>query len=191
FPGAPSPANVVIQAPSVYSTPVADAIAAMKQQAVATHTMFQPIATVISKDGTTADIAIPVAGNGDNAASLAALSTLRNTVLPNTLGKVPELSYAVTGEPAGPHACTQPMKARMAWVLAFVLGLAFVLLLATFRSVVIPVTAIALNLLSVGAAYGILVLIFQETWAEGLLDFTSNRSITSWLPMFLFVVLFG
>jgi len=79
----------------------------------------------------------------------------------------------------------------MPFVLLFVLALAFVLLLATFRSVVIPVTAITLNLLSVGAAYGILVLIFQHTWAEGLLDFTSNRSITSWLPMFLFVVLFG
>src|SRR5262249_59389976 len=112
-------------------------------------------------------IAMAVAGNGDNAASLAALSTLRNTVLPNTLGKVPELSYAVTGETAGTHDFNEQMKARMPWVLAFVLGLAFVLLLATFRSVVIPVTAIALNLLSVGAAYGILVLIFQETWAAG------------------------
>jgi RND superfamily putative drug exporter len=104
---------------------------------------------------------------------------------------VPELSYAVTGETAGTHDFNEQMKLRMPWVLAFVLGLAFVLLLATFRSVVIPLTAIALNLLSVGAAYGLLVLIFQGTWAEGLLNFTSNRSITSWLPMFLFVVLFG
>jgi RND superfamily putative drug exporter len=79
----------------------------------------------------------------------------------------------------------------MPWVIAFVLGLAFVLLLATFRSVVIPLTAIVLNLLSVGAAYGLLVLIFQNDWAEGLLGFTSNHSITSWLPMFLFVILFG
>ena len=83
------------------------------------------------------------------------------------------------------------MKTRMPWVIAFVLGLAFVLLLATFRSVVIPLTAIVLNLLSVGAAYGLLVLIFQNDWAEGLLGFTSNHSITSWLPMFLFVILFG
>jgi uncharacterized membrane protein YdfJ with MMPL/SSD domain len=191
FPGAPAPANVVVRAPSVYSTSVAEAIAALKQQAVATHEMFQPIVTVISKDGTTADIAIPLAGNGDNAASLAALATLRTTVLPRTLGTVPELSYAVTGETAGTHDFNEQMKLRMPWVLAFVLGLAFVLLLATFRSVVIPLTAIALNLLSVGAAYGLLVLIFQGTWAEGLLNFTSNRSITSWLPMFLFVVLFG
>jgi RND superfamily putative drug exporter len=145
----------------------------------------------MNKDGTTADIAIPLAGNGDNATSLAALSALRQTVLPNTLGKVPELSYAVTGETAGTHDFNAQMKSSMPWVFAFVLSLAFVLLLATFRSVVIPVTAIALNLLSVGAAYGLLVLIFQGTWAEGLLDFTSNRSIVSWLPMFLFVILFG
>src|SRR6266480_2507352 len=83
------------------------------------------------------------------------------------------------------------MKSRMPWVLAFVLGLAFVLLLSTFRSVVIPLTAIVLNLLSVGAAYGLLVLIFQRDWAEGVLGFTSNHAITSWLPLFLFVVLFG
>ncbi|HEY2372154.1 MAG TPA: MMPL family transporter [Gaiellaceae bacterium] len=191
FPGAPTPADVVVRAPSVHSTPVADAIVALKQRAVATHEMFQPILTVVSKDGTTADIRIPLAGNGDDAASLAALAALRNTVLPSTLGNVPALSYAVTGETAGTHDFNERMKARMPWVFAFVLGLAFLLLLATFRSVVIPLTAIALNLLSVGAAYGLLVLIFQGTWAEGLLDFTSNRSITSWLPMFLFVVLFG
>jgi RND superfamily putative drug exporter len=83
------------------------------------------------------------------------------------------------------------MKSRMPWVIAFVLALAFVLLLMTFRSVVIPLTAIVLNLLSVGAAYGLLVLIFQHTWAQGILGFTSNFAITSWLPMFLFVVLFG
>src|SRR5581483_3661453 len=77
------------------------------------------------------------------------------------------------------------------WVLAFVLGLAFVLLLTTFRSIVIPIVSIVLNLLSVGAAYGLLVLIFQHTWAQGILGFTSNGAITSWLPLFLFVVLFG
>jgi RND superfamily putative drug exporter len=112
-------------------------------------------------------------------------------VLPSTIGRLGSVQYAVTGETAGTHDFNEQMKARMPWVLAFVLGLAFVLLLATFRSVVIPLTAIALNLLSVGAAYGLLVLIFQNDWAEGILGFTSNHAITSWLPMFLFVILFG
>jgi RND superfamily putative drug exporter len=66
-----------------------------------------------------------------------------------------------------------------------------VLLLVTFRSIVIPIKAVLLNLLSVGAAYGLLVLVFQHTWAEGILSFHSNGAIASWLPLFLFVVLFG
>ena len=104
---------------------------------------------------------------------------------------MPGIEYAVAGETAGTHDFNELMKSRMLSVIVFVLALAFVLLLATFRSVVIPITAICLNLLSVGAAYGLLVLIFQHDWAEGILVFTSNYSITSWLPMFLFVVLFG
>jgi len=72
-----------------------------------------------------------------------------------------------------------------------VLGLAFVLLLLTFRSIVIPIKAILLNLLSVFAAYGALVLVFQYHWAEGILGFHSNGAVVSWLPMFLFVVLFA
>ncbi|HEX6700630.1 MAG TPA: MMPL family transporter, partial [Gaiellaceae bacterium] len=83
------------------------------------------------------------------------------------------------------------MKSRIPYVFAFVLGLAFLLLLMTFRSIVIPIKSILLNLLSVGSAYGILVLIFQHSWAEGILGFNSTGAITSWLPLFLFVVLFG
>ena len=74
---------------------------------------------------------------------------------------------------------------------AFVLGLAFLLLLVTFRSLVIPITAIVLNLLSVGAAYGVLVWIFQEGHLQGLLGFHSNGGVVTWLPLFLFAVLFG
>jgi uncharacterized membrane protein YdfJ with MMPL/SSD domain len=191
FPGAPTPADVVVRAVNVRSTAVADQIQNLKRQAVATRQMFPPILTVVSPDNTTAEIRIPLAGNGDDRRSLAALATLRHEVLPNTLGRLANVQYAVTGDTAGTHDFNEQMKSRMPWVLAFVLGLAFVLLLATFRSVVIPLTAIALNLLSVGAAYGLLVVIFQGNWAEGLLGFTSNHAITSWLPMFLFVVLFG
>jgi RND superfamily putative drug exporter len=191
FPGAPTPAEVVVQASNVRSPAVQTAIQSLEQTAIATGQMFRPIQVRTSPDKTVADIQIPLAGNGDNSASLAALGTLRDLVLPRTLGKVDGVSYAVAGETAGTHDFNEQMKSRMPWVILFVLTLAFMLLLATFRSIVIPITAIVLNLLSVGAAYGILVLIFQHTWAEGILQFTSNRSITSWLPMFLFVVLFG
>ena len=83
------------------------------------------------------------------------------------------------------------MKHGIPFVIVFVLALAFLLLLVAFRSIVVPIKAIVLNLLSVGAAYGVLVLVFQHHWAEPILGFTSNGSIISWLPLFLFVVLFG
>jgi len=191
FPGAPTPAEVVIHADNVRDPAVTTTIQNLELAAVATGQMFQPIVVNINPDSTVADVQIPLAGSGDNAASLAALHTLRTVVIPRTLGELNGIQYAVAGETAGTRDFNQQMKSRMPWVIAFVLGLAFLLLLATFRSVVIPLTAIVLNLLSVGAAYGLLVLIFQHTWAEGVLGFTSNHAITSWLPMFLFVVLFG
>ena len=83
------------------------------------------------------------------------------------------------------------MKSHAPLVFVWVLGLAFLLLLVTFRSVVIPLTAIVLNLLSVGAAYGVLVLIFQQGHLQSLLGFTSIGGITAWIPLFLFVILFG
>ncbi|HET7566961.1 MAG TPA: MMPL family transporter [Gaiellaceae bacterium] len=191
FPGAPTPAEVVVQAPDVTAAGVMGGIEQMRRAAVASGQMFEPVTVVVSKDRTVADVRIPIAGNGDDRASLDALATLRDDVLPTTLARVEGVQYAVTGETAGTYDFNQRMKDRMPWVIGFVLGLAFLLLLMTFRSVVIPLTAIVLNLFSVGAAYGLLVLIFQHTWAEGILQFTSNDSITSWLPMFLFVVLFG
>jgi uncharacterized membrane protein YdfJ with MMPL/SSD domain len=191
FPGAPTPADVVIKAQNVRDPAVSTTIHELEQAAVATGQMFPPFLVTVSKDNTVADVQIPLAGNGDDAASLAALDTLRNVVLPRTIGKVADAQYAVAGETAGTHDWNEQMKSRMPWVLAFVLALAFALLLATFRSIVIPLTAIVLNLLSVGAAYGLLVLIFQHDWAEGVLGFTSTHAITSWLPLFLFVVLFG
>ena len=98
---------------------------------------------------------------------------------------------AVTGDTAGTHDFNQTMKHRAPIVFAFVLGFAFLLLLLTFRSIVIPIKAIILNLLSVGAAYGVLVWIFQEGHLQGLLGFHSNGAIVTWLPLFLFTVLFG
>ena len=97
----------------------------------------------------------------------------------------------VTGMTAGSKDFNDTLKSHLPIVFAFVLGLAFILLLVTFRSIVIPIKAILLNLLSVGAAYGILTLVFQDGHLEGLLGFHSIGGVTSWLPLFLFVILFG
>ena len=83
------------------------------------------------------------------------------------------------------------MKHSAPIVFGFVLGFAFLLLLFSFRSLVIAAKAIVLNLLSVGAAYGVLVAVFQYGWGESLLNFQSNGGIASWLPIFMFVILFG
>jgi RND superfamily putative drug exporter len=98
---------------------------------------------------------------------------------------------AVTGDTATDVDFTHQMTAGIPYVVAFVLALAFVLLLVTFRSIVVPLKAIMLNLLSVAAAYGVLVMLFQHGWAQGLLGFHSDGAIIAWLPLFLFVVLFG
>ncbi len=145
---------------------MAAGIRRLESAAVAIGVMYRPIIVTTSPDRTVSRVSIPLAGNGDNPKSIAALGTLRHTVLPATLGNLDGVQYAVTGQTAGTKDFNDMMKARMGFVIAFVLGLAFILLLATFRSIVIPITAICLNLLSVGAAYGLLVLIFQHTWAE-------------------------
>ncbi len=120
-----------------------------------------------------------------------ALAKLRSQVLPASLGRVPGASWAVTGETAGTQDFNDRIKQTFPLVFAFVLGLAFLLLLVTFRSVVIPLSSIGLNLLSVGAAYGVLVWIFQDGHLQGLLGFHSNGAVVTWLPLFLFAVLFG
>ena len=97
----------------------------------------------------------------------------------------------MTGMTAGSKDFVDAMTAHLPIVFAFVLTLAFILLLVTFRSIVVPIKAIVLNLLSVGSAYGILVLVFQDGHGERLLGFESVGGIAPWIPLFLFVILFG
>jgi RND superfamily putative drug exporter len=136
-------------------------------------------------------VTIPLVGNGVDAKSNEALKTLRKDILPATVGRVPGATYAVTGNTAQSVDQNSLLKSKAPIVFGFVLIFAFALLLVSFRSIVIALKAIVLNLLSVGAAYGVLVLIFQYGWGESLFDFSSNGGIAYWLPIFLFVILFG
>jgi RND superfamily putative drug exporter len=153
--------------------------------------MFEPISTEINASRTVETISVSLQGDGSDGASVAALKALRERVIPVTVGRVDGVEAAVTGQTAGTHDFNEQMKSRAPLVFAFVLALCFLLLLVTFRSLVIPLKSVLLNLLSVGAAYGLLVLVFQHGWAEHLLGFRSNGAITSWLPLFMFVILFG
>ena len=191
FPGAQTPAKVVVAAPDVAAPRVQEAISRLESRALASGQMFEPISTEINPARTVETVSISFQGDGSDEASVAALRTLRQGVIPSTLGRLHGVETAVTGETAGTYDFNQQMKSHAPLVFAFVLALCFVLLLVTFRSIVIPIKAVVLNLLSVGAAYGLLVLVFQHSWANGILGYRSNGAITSWLPLFMFVILFG
>ena len=191
FPGSQTPAQVVVKAPKVDTPQMLRAYDLFRQRALATGELYAPFTVNVNPDRTVAQIDFAIAGNGDNAASVAALKTLRDTVIPPIAATLPDTEVAVTGVTAGTYDFNQQMRSRLPYVFMFVLGLAFVLLLLTFRSIVIAAKAVALNLLSVGAAYGILVAVFQRGWLADVFGFQTNGAIVSWLPLFLFVVLFG
>ncbi|WP_207222789.1 MMPL family transporter [Herbihabitans rhizosphaerae] len=140
---------------------------------------------------TVAMLQVPIPDKADTPAADASLAALRTQVLPTTIGTVAGAEYAVSGQTAGENDFLDNMNDSLPLVIAFVLVLTFIMMLATFRAPVIALTSIVLNLLSAAAAYGVLTLVFQGTWAESLLGFDSIGSIVGWLPLMLFVILFG
>jgi RND superfamily putative drug exporter len=167
------------------------ALAALRSKVVASRLNTGAIETDVNASHTVARIEIPLVGKGTDDVSMNALDKLRNVILPATVGQLDGAEYGVTGDTAASADQNALLKQKAPIVFGFVLVFAFVLMLLTFRSVVIAAKAIVLNLLSVGAAYGVLVAVFQWGWGENLLGFTSNGGIASWLPIFMFVILFG
>ena len=191
FPGGSLPATVAIQAKDVTAPEVQTAIKQLHDKAIATGQLTEPTAVDVNADKTVAVVSFAIKGKGTDAASERSLETLRDDVVPATVGKLDNTQVAVGGMTAWSKDFLDTMKSHLPLVFAFVLAMAFILLLVTFRSIVVPIKAIILNLLSVGAAYGILTLVFQDGHGEKLLGFNSVGGITPWLPLFLFVVLFG
>jgi uncharacterized membrane protein YdfJ with MMPL/SSD domain len=190
FPGSATPALVAIKA-NTDAPATKAAIEELRSRALASGQMQGPIEIDVNAAHTAARVAIPLKGNGTDSTSMAALDTLRNTILPATVGKLDDASYAVTGATAASADANTLLKHSWPFVFGFVLTFAFVLLLISFRSIVIAGKAIVLNLLSVGAAYGVLVATFQYGWGENLLNFQSTGGVAFWLPIFMFVILFG
>jgi len=191
FPSTSSPALVVATWQAGETQGVRAAVIRLEALAAQTGIAHPPFAIGPGLDGRSLELGLPLSGFGDNTASRDAVKTLRSVLVPGTLGRVPGLHWAVTGDTAEDIDFTNQMRQGVPYVVVFVLALAFVLLLVAFRSIVVPIKAIVLNLLSVGASCGVLVLVFQHHWAQGVLDFRSDGAIISWLPLFLFVVLFG
>jgi uncharacterized membrane protein YdfJ with MMPL/SSD domain len=191
FPGKAIPATVVVEAPNIEAPAVREAIRRLEQRAIASGRMHEPITVDVNNDATVASISIPIDGKATDREAVAALALLREEILPATVGAVPDVESGVTGWAAQWQDSTDELRSNLKPVVAFVLLFAFGLMLVAFRSLVVAAKAILLNLLSVAAAYGVLVLVFQHGFAKGLLGFGSTAGIAPEVPLLLFVILFG
>jgi RND superfamily putative drug exporter len=188
FPGSPAPAQVVITARSqaqLTGPAMATALGHLRAD-VAGGVSAEPVA-----HGRALLVNVPLAGNGTDATSDRALLALRDKILPDTVGRVSGVTFAVAGATAENHDDVATLHSRTALAIAVVALLAFGLLLVAFRSLPIALVSVGLNLVSVGAAFGLITLIFQDGHLQGLLDFTSYGGIVPWIPLFIFVFLFG
>ena len=184
------PARVVIDAPDVNSPEIQGAVDRFMQKIGDDDAFLGPFPTRVSQAGDLMRITVPLAGKVDDEESEVALKLLRDEIIPDVFAGTGAKGY-VSGATADSVDFREHMYAKAPYVFAFVLGLSFVLLLFMFRSIVIPVKAIILNLLSAGAAYGVLVMVFQWGWGIGILGSEATGVVESWLPLFLFGILFG
>jgi RND superfamily putative drug exporter len=191
FVGTSQPAEVAVKTESTDTAAFKNAVLALRARVAKSSTLQTPVTYDVDQSHRVARIEVPIAGNGVDKTSEKGLAELRNDILPSTVGQVPNTDWAVTGNTAASHDYNAMMKGSAPYVFGFVLLFAFLLLLVSFRSIVIAAKAVALNLLSVGAAYGLVIATFQWGWGENLLNFKSNGGIASWLPVFMFVILFG
>jgi RND superfamily putative drug exporter len=172
-----------------------DAAAADLERAAADAGAFavgtEPLTPTYSRAGDVATIAVPTPEDYNRPSSADSLVVLREDIVPATLGGLSGVESGVTGGTALTQDFRELLRDRMPFVIGAVLLLTLVVLVLSFRSLTIALTAIGLNLLSVAAAYGLVTMVFQGSWAEGLLGFESNGQIITWLPLFLFVILFG
>jgi len=191
FPGGPDPAHVVVKAESINAPEVREAIADFQAEAVSSGASKGPVTVTWHTAQNVAEISVPLAGGTDHGKAEADVRLLRDQVRPDTLGKVAGLQAPVTGETASSMDFTDKITSSVLPVFAFVIVFAFLLMLLSFRSLTIALTSIALNLLSVGAAYGVLTIVFQHGWGASLVGATGTGAVVAWLPLFLFVILFG
>ena len=186
--GADAPANVVIEG-DIASAPVAGAIAELRG-ALAADTAFGPSSLEVSESGGIALLSAPVVGDPTSAAAVSAVERLRESLVVEAFERVPA-TVVVGGRTAENIDFVDIATRYIPIVFGLVLGLSLLLLTVVFRSIVVPLKAIALNLLSVGATYGMLMLVFQHGVGAGLLGFEQAPVIQAWIPLFLFAILFG
>jgi putative drug exporter of the RND superfamily len=186
--GAVSPVQIVVDGPA--GAPAVTSAIARLQASLAQDEAFGPTQVTSNPAGDLTLVSVPVADEASGDLSIAKVRELRDTFIPRAFAGAGASVY-VTGETAGNVDYMDIVDSYFPYVVGLVLALSFVLLLVAFRSVVIPATAIVMNLLSVGAAYGLMTLVSQDGVGAGLLGFTRVETIEQWVPLFLFSVLFG
>ncbi|MET9451502.1 MMPL family transporter [Streptomyces cinerochromogenes] len=191
FPGGSEPAQVVVRAKDVGAPEVRQALADFRKQAVASGASRGPVDIKLYDAQNVALVSVPLVGGSDMDRATQSLEKLRDEVRPATLGKVDGVQAPVTGQVAGNHDFNDQLMGSVVPVFVFVVVFAFLLMLLSFRSLTVAITSIVLNLLSVAAAYGILVAVFQHGWGASLVGAEGVGAIVTWLPLFLFVILFG
>ncbi|MER7643591.1 MULTISPECIES: MMPL family transporter [unclassified Streptomyces] len=191
FPGGSEPAEVVVKAKDINAPDVKQALADFKAQAVSSGASRGPVDIKLHDAQNVAFVYVPLVGGSDQDKAAKSLEKLRDDVRPATLGKVDGVQAPITGNVAGSKDFNDQLLGSVVPVFAFVVVFAFLLMLLSFRSLTVAITSIALNLLSVGAAYGILVAVFQHGWGASLVGAEGVGAIVTWLPLFLFVILFG
>ncbi len=191
FPGGSEPAEVVVKAKDINAPDVKQALADFKAQAVSSGASRGPVDIKLHDARNVAFVYVPLVGGSDQDKASRSLEKLRDDVRPATLGKVDGVQAPITGNVAGSKDFNDQLLGSVVPVFAFVVVFAFLLMLLSFRSLTVAITSIALNLLSVGAAYGILVAVFQHGWGASLVGAEGVGAIVTWLPLFLFVILFG
>jgi putative drug exporter of the RND superfamily len=191
FPGGPAPAEIVVKARDIQAPQVRRAIASFERAALHAEALQQPVQLTVHRGANVAEISAPLPGTGSNTASMVALTELRQRLIPQALGRVPSTQALTDGQLAASLDYNAALRSAAIRAFAFVMAAAFVLMLAALGSVVIAVTCVLLDLLSVGAAYGVMTAIFQHGWGAALVGTHAVDAIESWIPLFLFVVLFG
>ena len=184
------PAKVIVDAPDVNTPEIRGALAALIETVENNDAFLGPFDTATDRAGTVTRINVPLAGNIDDDQSEDAVRLLREQIVPEAFAGL-NVQFFVAGDTAEGIDFRDRMFSSAYYVFAFVLGLSFLLLLVMFRSIVIPIKALVLNLLSVGAVYGVLVMVFQWGWGISILGSEETGIIETWLPLFLFGILFG
>jgi len=167
------------------------AIERLKTEGLKLAGLSQPVDVTPSRDGHAAMVSFTMAGSQNDEANRNLVRQVRSQLDPSVFGTLPDVRTYVTGNAAFSVDVTKVYADGIPTIFVLVLGLSFLLMLIAFHSIVIPVKAILLNLLSTGAAYGILVLVFQDGWLASPLGITPSGVIERWVPLFIFTSLFG